>query len=75
MTYTLIKVGDEVFFTDYDIYYLADVIDNADKNKLLKLKAHRIKDNKISSEKFIAFINVNKIIVISTVVEGGVKSD
>lgn len=71
MVYTLIKVGDEFLFTDYDIYYLADVIDNADKNKLLKLKAHRIKDNKISNEKFIVFINVNKIIVISTVVEGG----
>lgn len=73
MSYTVVKVADEFLYTDYDIYYLADVIDNADKDKLLRLKAHMIKRNKILKDKFDVFVNVKKIIGIATVVEGGSK--
>lgn len=68
--FTVVKVYDELLYTDYDIYYLADIIDNADKNKLLKLKAHRIKGNRILKDKFDIFINVKSIIAVTTMIKG-----
>lgn len=66
-TFTVIKIDNDILWTDYDIYYLTDLIDKADKNKLFKLKAHEVRGKNVYSKEYYTFINLNRIAVITTV--------